>query len=267
MNLSFFFMAFMTASNALNTPRTGFPVILFTPGAWHGPWAFDEIRKDLSSRGLSTLAVTLPSVGTKNVNVGVAEDTAAVRAEIQKLVSKGRKVIVVAHSYGGVPSSNAVQGLNIKDRSASGQKGGVVMVVYMTAFAIPTGTSLKEAAGGIYPSWWNVTTDGFLSPLTPLEVFYADVPAAIAAKAVTRLCPEPLKIATDKSCFEPWNEGVPVSYIFAEDDQAIPLAVQQGMAAQFPAGSFTASLSSSHSPFLSMPKALGDVLEKIVCAL
>jgi hypothetical protein len=38
------------------------------------------------------------------------------------------------------------------------------------------------------------------------------------------------------------------------------------MAAQFPAGSFTASLSSSHSPFLSMPKALGDVIEKLIYA-
>jgi alpha-beta hydrolase superfamily lysophospholipase len=158
MNLSFFFMTFMAASNALNTPKTVSPVILFTPGAWHGPWAFDEIRKDLSSRGLATSAVTLPSVGTKNANVGVAEDTAAVRAEILKLVSKGRKVVVVAHSYGGVPTSNAVQGLDIKDRATSGQNGGVIMVVYMTAFAIPTGTSLKEAAGGVYPSWWNVTT-------------------------------------------------------------------------------------------------------------
>ncbi|KAH7024715.1 uncharacterized protein B0I36DRAFT_416281 [Microdochium trichocladiopsis] len=101
---SFVILTCIAAANALSVPRMNSPIILFTPGAWHGPWAFDEIRKDLSSRGLSTSAVTLPSVGTKNVNVGVAEDTAAVRAEIERLSNKGKQVIVVAHSYGGVPS-------------------------------------------------------------------------------------------------------------------------------------------------------------------
>ncbi|KAH6664781.1 Alpha/beta hydrolase fold-1 [Plectosphaerella plurivora] len=239
------------------------PVILFTPGAWHGPWAFDTIRKELGGRGLDTGAVTLPSVGSTDPSFGVAEDTAAVRAEIEKLVNEGREIVVVAHSYGGVPSSNAVEGFNLKDRAAAGKKGGVASVIYMTSFAIPAGTSLMDGVGGVYPPWWNVSVPGFLSPMTPLEIFYADVPADIAAAAVSRILPEPLNIATDKSGFEPWNQGFSVGYIFAEDDQAIPLAAQQGMATQFPAGSFTASLKSSHSPFLSMPKALGDIIEKI----
>lgn len=99
--------------------------------------------------------------------------------------------------------------------------------------------------------------------MTPVDIFYGDVAPDVAAAAVARLQPMPFKIATDKSGFEPWNQGFPVAYIFAEDDQAIPLAAQQGMASQFPAGSFTASLASSHSPFLSMPQKLGDILEKI----
>jgi hypothetical protein len=34
------------------------------------------------------------------------------------------------------------------------------------------------------------------------------------------------------------------------------------MASQFPVGSFTASLNSSHSPFLSQPSAVADAIEK-----
>lgn len=53
-----------------------------------------------------------------------------------------------------------------------------------------------------------------------------------------------------------------MGYIFAEDDQAIPLDLQIMMASQFSPSSFTASLSASHSPFLSMPKGLGDALQQ-----
>ncbi|KAK8095167.1 Alpha/beta hydrolase fold-1 [Apiospora kogelbergensis] len=39
-----------------------------------------------------------------------------------------------------------------------------------------------------------------------------------------------------------------MGYIFAEEDQANPLAAQKRFQSAFPAGSFTDSLKSSHSP-------------------
>ncbi|KAK1982965.1 Alpha/beta hydrolase fold-1 [Colletotrichum cereale] len=235
------------------------PTILFTPGAWHRPWAFDLVRSDLSSRGYETAAVTLASVGSNDAKLGLDKDVAAVRQELKTLVDKGRDVIVVAHSYGGVPVANAVEGFNYKDLMAEKKPGGVIMVVYLTSFAIPAGTGLYS--GGTMPTWWNVT-DGFISPETPLPVFYADVEPKLAAKAVAALLPQPFKTITDESGYEPWNNGFEMGYIFAENDQAIPIDVQQSMASAFPASSFTATLKSSHSPFLSMPKALGDVLQQ-----
>ncbi|KAK1993928.1 alpha/beta-hydrolase [Colletotrichum falcatum] len=235
------------------------PTILFTPGAWHRPWAFDLVRSDLAGRGYPTAAVTLAGVGSTDPNVGLDQDTAAVRAQLQALVDEGRDVVMVAHSYGGVPVANAVKGLNYKDLAADNKKGGVIMVVYMTSFAIPAGTGLYN--GGDMPSWWNVT-DSFISPETPQAIFYADVDAALAAKAVAALLPQPFKTITDKSGYEPWSNGFEMGYIFAEDDQAIPIDLQKQMASLFPASSFTASLKSSHSPFLSMPDALGDALQK-----
>ncbi|KAK1569459.1 Alpha/beta hydrolase fold-1 [Colletotrichum navitas] len=235
------------------------PTILFTPGAWHRPWAFDLVRSDLSSRGYPTAAVTLAGVGSTDADLGLDQDTAAVRAQVQTLVDEGRDVIVVAHSYGGIPVANAVKGLNYKDLVAQNKPGGVIMVIYMTSFALSAGTSLYN--GGDKPAWWNVT-DGFISPETPLSVFYADVEPALAAKAVAALLPQPFKTMTDKSGYEPWNNGFEMGYIFAENDQAISIEMQKSMASAFPASSFTATLKASHSPFLSMPKALGDVLQQ-----
>ncbi|KAI3544079.1 uncharacterized protein CCOS01_13859 [Colletotrichum costaricense] len=235
------------------------PTFLLVPGAWHRPWSFDLLRDDLHGRGFSTETVALAGVGSTDVNVGLEQDTAAVRTELQKLIDDGREVVVVAHSYGGVPTANAVEGFNYKDRVAQSKTGGVLMVVYMTSFAIGAGSALSDGAGSV--PWWDVK-DGFISPLDPISVFYADVEPALAAKAVEALRPQPFKTFQDKSGFEPWNEGFEMGYIFAEDDQAIPLDLQIMMASQFSPSSFTASLSASHSPFLSMPKDLGDALQQ-----
>ncbi|KAH6672705.1 Alpha/beta hydrolase fold-1 [Plectosphaerella plurivora] len=234
------------------------PTIVFVPGAWHGPEAFDAVRKDLDTRGYPTSAVSLPSVGTNDSSVAIAADTAAVRAELESLVNEGKDVVLVVHSYGGIPGSNAVRGLSKAERSDA--KGSVLMVVYMAAFAIPAGTCLLDGLGGQHLPWWDIQ-NGFVRPKTPVDIFYADVDPELAAKTAATLLPEPWAIFTDKCEYEPWKHGIVVGYIFAEDDSALLLEAQKGMASQFPEGSYTASLAASHSPFLSMPKKLGEAIE------
>lgn len=268
-------------------PKAKLPAVVFTPGAWHGPAVFDEVRHHLKTQGYDSEAATLATVGSTDPSTGVPQDTANVRAIVKKLVDKQKEVVVVAHSYGGVPTSGAVEGLGIKDLAADGKKGGVIMVLYMTSFAIPAGTSLEDGLGGVYPAWWNITvrtasrilvsvdfcecaccTDrlqgDFFSPSDPANVFYGDVDPKTTKDAVAALRPMPLQAVKDKSTFAPWNNGFEVGYIFAEQDEAIALDTQKSLASQFPAGSFTASLPSSHSPFLSMPKKVADVVDDAV---
>lgn len=129
------------------------PTIVFTPGAWHGTWAFDTVRSQLEALGYPTAAVALPSVGNTNASVGVTEDAAALSAELATLTDAGKNVVMVCHSYGGVVASVAVEGFGYKDRSAAGSANGVIMLVYMTAFAAPAQTSLLDALGGVYLPW------------------------------------------------------------------------------------------------------------------
>lgn len=129
------------------------PTILFTPGAWHGTWAFDTVRASLEGLGYPTDAVALSSVGSTDATVGVTEDAAALAAELAVLTSAGKDVVMVCHSYGGVVASTAVEGYGSNDRAAAGLSGGVIMLVYMTAFAAPANTSLLDALGGVYLPW------------------------------------------------------------------------------------------------------------------
>lgn len=65
---------------------------------------------------------------------------------------------MVAHAYGGLVGSGAVQGLEYTRRAQSGEKGsggggGVIMLVYMTAFVVPKGSTLRDRLGGQWLSW------------------------------------------------------------------------------------------------------------------
>ncbi|KAM0274894.1 hypothetical protein ACHAQH_007783 [Verticillium albo-atrum] len=95
-------------------------------------------------------------------------------------------------------------------------------------------------------------------------MFYGDVEPALAAKIAAILLLVPEEIMHCKCEFEPWDQGFNVGYIFTEEDLTLPIDVQKAMASQFPEGSFTANLRASHSPFLSMPKELGDAIQACV---
>lgn len=283
--------AMATVGLAAPSPKRDIlPTVVFTPGAWHGTWAFDTVRSQLEALGYPTEAVALPSVGNTNASVGVAEDAAALAAELATLTDAGKNVVMVCHSYGGVVASVAAEGFGYKDRVAAGETSGVIMLVYMTAFAAPAQTSLLDALGGEY-LWW-MTPDStvsashnlifcpprvadelivliklqgdFITASNASQVFYADVTnETLVEEAVASLQPEPARIFADDNTYEPWNNGVEVGFFFTEQDQAIPLATQQSMAAQFPTGYVSYTMDSSHSPFLSMPD---KVTEGVVLA-
>ena len=91
------------------------------------------------------------------------------------------------------------------------------------------------------------------------EKFYHDVDPARAALAVGNLCPQP--IAPQETVLEV-TQNLPRHYILCTDDRTIPPAFQVTMTEDWPAGTVS-DLLTSHSPFLSDPKALALLLSRI----
>ncbi|KAI1802695.1 Alpha/beta hydrolase fold-1 [Daldinia bambusicola] len=237
------------------------PTILFVPGAAHEPWVFDDVRDALSKRGFETDAAALATASSGDATLGLYADVAAIRSALVRLIDAGKEVVLVAHSYGGMVASNAVEGLGIKQRAAEGKAGGVIIILYLSAFALPVGVSLMMSFQNKLPDWWIPTEDNkFLTPIKTEEHFYHDVEPSLTAKAVAGLKPMPMQMLLEESRYSPLNEGFDVGYIFLEDDKALVMDAQRAMFSQFPAGSFSASLYASHSPFLSMPAALADTI-------
>lgn len=129
------------------------PTILFIPGAWHFPAGFNAVRELLKPLGYPTEAVAHPSIGAEPPNTTLDDDIANTRAEILKLVEAGKKVVVVAHSYGGIVGSSAVEDLGFNQRKAIGKEGGVINFVYMAAFALPKGCSPRYVFRDTVAPW------------------------------------------------------------------------------------------------------------------
>ncbi|VUC27296.1 unnamed protein product [Clonostachys rosea] len=246
---------------AAASPESSLPALVFVPGEWHGPEMFDEVRANLNERGYVTEAAALATFGATDPNVGLAEDVASVRSIIGRLIEEGKDVVVVAHSYGGVPSSCAVEGLGVTDLKAQSKNGGVIMIVYVSSFAIESGASVLETVGGTHLPWWNVQGE-FVTPSDPASIFYDGVEPSKTEKHIQAIRQMPLKAFKDNSTFTPWENDIEVGYIYAEENQAVSLDIQIDLSSQLPASSFTESLSSGHMPFLSMPETLSDTIDQ-----
>ncbi|EFW98422.1 hypothetical protein CMQ_4274 [Grosmannia clavigera kw1407] len=210
--------------------------------------------------GWETEAVEYPSVGAEPPTKHMPEDAAAIRAVLTPLVEQGKEVIVVVHSYGGVPGASAIQGLGWKQRAKEGKTGGVSLFIYLSAFVTRKGKCPKELLGGQFLPWMKF--DGDYSRVeSPEKVFYHDLNAEDLKWALDNLKHQSAPIFTDAADYEPWHE-IDCGYIFCDDDQAIPLPVQEQLASALGPDAFFTHLKASHSPFLSMVPELTGALEK-----
>ena len=77
------------------------------------------------------------------------DDAALIAAEAEKLADQGKDVIIVGHSYGGVPVSQSSKALGKEERKAQGKTGGIVQLAYMTCLLPAIGKSAKDVLGEV----------------------------------------------------------------------------------------------------------------------
>ncbi|KAI3397929.1 hypothetical protein diail_10098 [Diaporthe ilicicola] len=244
------------------------PAIVIVPGAWQLTSAFVPFADLLRSKGFDAEIVDMPSVGgTELPLTGLAEDIAAVRAVIQPLVESGRELVLLTHSAGGISGGGAVKGLDIVSRKDAGLPGGVVRLIYMAAFMVPKGSSLLEMLGGSPAPWMVVDNDRVtVDPASILNVGLGDLPVKEQEKWSKEMSHTSAALFASTSEYEPWKDGIPCAYIYAEDDGALPYSLQQQMAAQLDPEAPKILIKSNHCPFLSVPAELLAAVEKIVAA-
>ncbi|MEH1166258.1 alpha/beta hydrolase [Micromonospora sp. CPCC 205539] len=215
---------------------------VLVPGAWHLPSSFDLLRGELDARGHASLAVKLPTTGP-DPRGGLREDATAIRTAITAVDGP---VLVVAHSYGGIPATEAAAGLP-----------NVEHLIYVAAYVPDVNESMFTIHGIPDPD----DSDG-LFPIgsDPRTQLYADVPEAVADQAISRLVDQRVQPWVDRVTEAAWRT-VASTYILTEQDASLPVELQNNMAAR---AQDVRRIATGHSPFLSRPAELAAILDSIV---
>ena len=126
------------------------PILVFIHGAFFPASCWESVRSSLEKHSYETVAISLPGVGVGSTVTSHLEDTATIRKVLLLLIEEQqRDVILVMHSYGGVPGSEAVEGLEKSKRERD--TGGVIHCMYIAAYLVPVGASLLGLLGGNLP--------------------------------------------------------------------------------------------------------------------
>ncbi|KAL8747697.1 MAG: hypothetical protein Q9190_000438 [Brigantiaea leucoxantha] len=149
-------------------------MLAIIPAAWHSPVHYSAYIHQLRIAGYTSVIERLPSCDSLHPRVqSVATDAAFIRERILiPVIEAGQEVVVIMHSYSGGPGSVAAKGLSLTDRLAAGRTGGVIGLIYISAFIAHEGQTLPNGQMGVKNA---------------REVFYNDVPDAIAIQAVNNL--------------------------------------------------------------------------------
>lgn len=278
-----------TVSGGLAGAAAGWPSrppVLFLHGYWHGSWCWAEVLARVTGAGARALAVDMAGHGLRArrpaaadapspvADIGLDQAGEMLTSQIERL-GAGDPVVVVAHSMAGA----------VLTRAAELAPGLVAHAVYLAAFMPASGVPclayarMPENEGGLVSAALVADPAAVgalrIDPASPdpayrerlVRVFYGDVDPVVAGAAIGLLSPDaPLRIGTDttKLTADGWG-SVPRSYVVCGQDMAIRPALQRRFIidadAAFP-GNPTAvyMLDSAHSPFLSMPGQVADIV-------
>jgi pimeloyl-ACP methyl ester carboxylesterase len=228
------------------------PTLLLVPGGWHRAEHWKLLTDEL--RGVDVHTVALTAVGDDPAALGdMHSDAEAVAAAAAAIDGP---VVVVAHSYGGIPATEALVGADNVER-----------IVYVSAFLLDVGESLLSSIGGVPPPWWKVQQSNgigdYVSPTSPRDVFYGDVDPAVVEQAVAQLWKyQSLASKTQPLTAAAWKT-VPSTYVVTDEDDAIPVFAQELWAER---AERVLRINTSHSPFLSQPALLAHLVRDELAA-
>lgn len=246
---------------------------IIVPGAWHPASSLEPIMEPLRAAGYNVTGIDLASFGAEPPLNDFKADIDLVSNAIEDAAEKGQDVVVFMHSYGGVVGTEACRGLGKKERKASGKEGGVIRLIFCTAFLvdegesaeinqfgqtdiIALGVSIMDVLNNKPLPWFIVSDNGARVEVDkPEDVFYNDLSREEAQKCIDKLAHHSYRCLGNKLTYAAYKD-IPTTYLYCAKDNAIPLFAQQKMvkdAQILGVDVDTLTLESSHSPFLSMP--------------
>lgn len=226
------------------TSQTG-AVVVLVHGAWHHPWHWHQLVRRLEPR-VRVATVDLPSC---NGSLGdLHNDAAAVRTTLDGF----QNVLLVAHSYGGIPATEGAAG-----------HPAVRRMIFLSAYMAELGESLGGFETFDEPNIHPQTDcapgpiDGtmIIKPERAVEVLYHDCPES--EQAAAQLRPMSLSAIGQTPAAVAWKD-IPSDYVITTADRATAVGVQRRLSAR---ATDVHEIDCGHTSFLARPDAVCRVIE------
>lgn len=136
----------------LHIVQMRFAVIV--PASFTPAREYKDLSHGLKQYGINSVIVDLPSVGRRGSKPGtMTDDTKEISRVVTYLSDQGAEVVLVMHSYSGIPGTQSIATLSHQARSAAGRTGGISKLVYMSAVILQIGMSNFDLLGSNVPQF------------------------------------------------------------------------------------------------------------------
>ncbi len=191
---------------------------VFVPGAWHGGWAWHPVARRIAGAGHRAVALTMPgmSAGDDPREVRLADAVTHLVTEVER--RDLTEVVLVGHSWGGIPIAGAARLLGKRLRA----------IAMVSAFVPRARESMAEAMGPEVGAFLRTTIEASANFTFDLDfaAFCAslmqDEPEHLQRLVHELLVPQPggyMLDALDEVDFA--GLDVPMTYLLAEHDRAL----------------------------------------------
>ncbi len=242
------------------TPSAKSQTYVLVHGAWQASYVWDAVRTDLVKSGNKVIVVELPGHGTDKTPLHTLTLELYRDKVAEAIAQVNEKVILVGHSMGGMVVSAVAEKAPAK----------ISKVVYIGAFLPENGQALVDLAfsdpgsklgPNLIESADKLTLD--VNKENLISLFINDGSQTVKSNVLSNYRGEPSIPLTNKVALTAQGFGsVEKVYIKTLQDVVVSPGLQDRMIAG--AGIKTVyQVNTSHSPFLSQPTEIADLLIKI----
>ncbi|KAJ5756695.1 Alpha/beta hydrolase fold-1 [Penicillium manginii] len=213
-------------------------VFLLVPGSFATPKAYTTLVDALRAQGQNVVQMELLSVndGSRQPPATMEDDTAHIRQAVISILDDPiapKNVIVVPHSYGGIPTTCALESLSKEARKSAGKVTAVTGIIYLASFLLSEGESLRGIMGEFEALQEPMKTGvpgGYLPGFTPelAQLVFNDLPEEAALNFIGSLSLHSSDSYNGEVSYVAWRD-IPSLTIIPSNDIVVPTPMQEVM--------------------------------------
>lgn len=226
-------------------------------GAWHGGWCWNRVAPILRARGHEVTTPTQTGLGERAHLLSPEITLTTFCDDLTNHLewTEARDAVLVGHSFGGTPISNAAWAA--PERVAS--------LIYFDALVVEAGqtpiSTMPPDVRALRRQHAQDTSGGLTLP-TPPAAAMGVTDKADAAWLEAMMTPHPMRTFETAAPFDgPPGAGKPAAYIVCRDPVYSPLEESRARARAL--GWPVEEIAAGHDAMVTAPEALADLLERL----